>query len=117
MVTLLLYTGPDDPLFKRFKEWFTTSRQEARGHGGNFPDPGIFVTWQWEDDETSPTGPYRSESNWWACATLSWVRDQLEADTFPRGDYRELCELINLILGGNVRLNIIYILCIYHIEF
>ena len=92
--------GPDDPLFKRFKLWFTKKAQEAKGNNAKFPDPGLFSKWEWDDE--SPTGPYRSEVTWWARATLTWVREQLYANTFPRGDYRELCEIINITLGGEV---------------
>ncbi len=77
-------------------------QRDARRNGGHFPDPGIFAKWEWDDDDTSRTGPYQSELNWWACSTLSWIREQLMEDTFPRGDYREMCELINIILGGDV---------------
>ncbi len=91
--------GPDDP---QFKQWFLTKIQEAMANGANFPDPGVFAKWEWEDN--SPTGPYQSNKTWWARATLTWVREQLEQNTFPRGDYREFCELINIILGGEVKI-------------
>ena len=75
----------------------------ARINNTIFPDPGLFAKWQWDDnDEDSPTGPYLSEQSWWARATLTWVQEQLYIGTFTRGDYRELCELINVILGGEV---------------
>lgn len=92
--------GPDDPLFKRFKTWYAERVEEARLNGTKFPDAGSFQKWQRED--TSPTGPYQSDISWWEHATLTWVQEQLCANTFPRGDYRELCELINIILGGEV---------------
>jgi hypothetical protein len=96
--------GPDDPLFKRFKAWYVKRVQEARLNDARFPDPGLFSKWQWED--ISATGPYQSDLTWWERATLTWVQDQLHANTFPRGDYRELCELINIILGGEVIIRI-----------
>lgn len=65
-----------------------------------FPDPAAFSTWQWDDE--SPTGPYLSDATWFARATLTWVQEQLHINTFPRGDYREFCELINVVLGGEV---------------
>jgi hypothetical protein len=89
-------------LFKRFKKWFVERAQEARGNGMIFPDPVEFSKWEWEEQESSPTGPYANSMNWWARATLTWVREQLYTDTFPRGDYREFCELLNIILGGEV---------------
>lgn len=101
LIYFVINTGPDDPLFKLFKTWFTGRVQESRANGTVFPDPAMFAKWQWDDD--SPSGPYRSDVTWWARATLTWAREQLHADTFPRGDYREFCELINIILGGEVR--------------
>jgi hypothetical protein len=63
----------------------------------------LFAKWQWhESDEDWEHGPYMSEMSYWARETLTWVQNQLHANTFPRGDYRELCELINIILGGKV---------------
>ena len=94
-------TGPDDPLFKSFKEWFLEQRANALQNQAIFPDPGMFRKWDWgEADAGSPTGPYLKEENWWARQTLEWVTRELLQNTFPRGDYRELCELINFVLGG-----------------
>ena len=93
------FTGPDDPLFKRFKEWFISHHNEARITHTRFPDPALFRKWQWE---VSETGPFQEDTDWWARTTLTWVRCRLLQDTFPRNDYRELCELINIVLGGEV---------------
>ena len=100
-------TGPDDPLFKRFKDWYMKQIPAARANGARFPDSGLFAKWPWDD--SSPTGPYKSDITWWMRATLTWVREQLERNTFPRGDYREFCEALNIILGGEVNLNILLI--------
>ena len=86
------HIGPDDPLFKRFQSWFRQRAQEARGDDAAFPDPALFAKWEWERAHRGPLH-----------ASLTWVREQLENNMFPRGDYREFCELINLILGGQVR--------------
>ena len=67
-----------------------------------FPDPGMFRKWDWGDDADSSSGPYRREEDWWARVPLNWVQSQLVRNTFPRGDYRELCELITFILRGEV---------------
>ncbi len=93
-------TGPDDPLFKKFHDWFVAKAQEAKANGAAFPDTGLFATWQWDD--RSPTGPYRNSVTWWARATLTWIRDMLHRNTFPRGDYLEMSEVMNIILGGEV---------------
>ncbi len=94
------FAGPDDPMFKRFKTWFLNEAGQAQLQNRAFPDPGTFVLWQWED--TSPSGPYRSSLDWFARSTLTWVQDHLAKGTFPREDYRELCELLKIVLGGDV---------------
>ena len=88
--------GPDDPLFKRFKTWF----QREKAADATFPSENSFRKLHWSViDPSSPTGPYRSEESWLARAVLTWVQEALSSDTFHRRDYRELCELINMILG------------------
>ena len=94
-------------MFKRFKSWYMREADEARQNHMQFPDPANFVKWEWED--SSPTGPYRRELDWWARATLTWAQEQLLQGTFPREDYRELCELLNLVLGGEVQKDFIVI--------
>jgi hypothetical protein len=96
----MIIAGPDDPFFKRFKKWYKTQANDAREHNAVFPDPADFNRWEWT--ETSPNGPYLTSMNWWARSTLTWVQEHLVRGTFPREDYRELCELINIVLGGEV---------------
>ena len=55
-----------------------------------------------EGDENSACGPYLKGENWFIRQSLNWVQEQLNTNTFPRDDYRELCELVNFVLGGNV---------------
>jgi hypothetical protein len=90
--------GPDDPLFKRFQKWFVEQKEADPA----FPDSNLFRKWSWPSvyDETSPTGPYKSGKSWFARASLTWAQEQLRHGTFARGDYRELAELLNFILGG-----------------
>ena len=85
-------------MFKRFKGWF----KDTRARDPNFPDPDTFAKWQWEGENPSPTGPFLHTQNWWALATLTWAQERLHDNSFPRGDYREFCELLNIILGGEV---------------
>ncbi len=60
-----------------------------------------FKKWEWDDP--SPVGPYKSKLDWWARATITLVQQQLYDGTFPHEDYHELCELLNLVLGGEVK--------------
>ena len=62
--------------------------------------------WIWpdENDELSPTEPYRTNTSWWARGTLTWAQEQFHQGTFPRGAYRVLAEVMNIILGGEVML-------------
>ena len=93
-------------MFKRFKTWYLKEANEARNQNMQFPNVDQFVKWQWDD--ASPTGPYLTECQWWARSTLTWVQEHLALGTFPREDYRELCELLNVVLGGEVSYNIFY---------
>ncbi len=96
-----MLAGPDNPLFKRFKTWF----EEMRGQDPTFPDPNVFRKWEWpsDDDRDAPYGPYQSAKSWFARASLTWVREALMQNTWKRGDYCELAELLNIVLGGTVR--------------
>ena len=98
----------------RFKSWYTEKAEEARHNQATFPDEGLFRKWSWNDE--CPVGPYIDTQTWWTRATLSGVQDQLRAGRFPRGDYQELAELINIILGGKVT-NYIYFVRLIQIMF
>ena len=87
--------GPNDALFKRFRVWYLAESNNARLNNTVFPDPTSFVTWEW--NETSSTGLYKNSLN-----CLTWAKQRLTDGTFPREDYRELCELLNSVLGGEV---------------
>ena len=90
--------SPEDPLFKAFKEWFVQQRDAVPG----FPEPGTFRTYDWGVSDTGYSiGPCRKEEHWFMRQTLDWLQEHLLKDTFPRADYREMCELINFILGGD----------------
>ena len=96
-------SAPSDRLFTAFQEWYNTQRMDNE----QFPDHSTFRKWDWgEEDQNSPIGPYFREVNWFAKQTLDWAQDVLTDDVFERGDYRELCQLINFVLGGKVRFNI-----------
>ena len=97
---LIHFAGPDDPLFNRFKAWYIREAGEARENHRQFPNPANFMKWEWGD--TSPVGPYMRELDWWAQATLTWLQEHLVQGTFPREDYWELCEFLNIVLGGEV---------------
>ncbi len=73
---------------------------EAIANQRDFPDQRNFVTWEWNDKST--IGPYANLLDWWARTTLTWVEEKLAEATFPRDDYRELVELICIVLGGQV---------------
>jgi hypothetical protein len=72
------------------------------GLNDQFPDPAVFQKWDWGIEDDHPIGPYTREENWYFRQTLDWAQLHLRRNTFPRGDYRELCELINFVLGGEV---------------
>ena len=61
--------------------------------------------WDWGEGDDVEIGPYKCPENWWARVTLNWVQHHLRCNTFQRGDYTELCELMNLILGGQVSIS------------
>ena len=90
--------GPDDPLFKSFQEWFISHRQVE-----GFPDPNMFRQYDWGEADDYPVGPYKIERNWYLRQTLDLVQEHLRSGTFPRADYKELCELMNFILDGKVK--------------
>ena len=106
--------GPDDPMFKKFQKWFNSERDSD----ASFPDPNSFSKWEWpsEYDRLSPTGPYESELSWYARAALTFAREILQQDTFTRGDYRELAEILNIVLGGEVSIQYSFMVSeCYHI--
>ena len=76
--------GPDDPLFKRFKEIFENLEIENR------------TTWEWPEDSND----WRHQR---ATAVLSWADKHMQLATWPREDYRELLELVVMFLGGVVK--------------
>ena len=87
--------SPDDPFFKSFKEWFLTNKNNI--------SPETFRTYEWADeDKDCENGPFLKQENHFINQTRVWLQSHLEANTFPRDDYRELCELMNFILGGKV---------------
>lgn len=94
-------SGADNPLFKAFQEWFNKRREIAEKNGDPFPDMDTLRKWDWGTPEED-LQENNKNANWFAKKTLSWVQDRLYDDSFQRGDYRELCQLINFILGGKV---------------
>ena len=65
--------------------------------------PETFRTYEWADeDKDCENGPFLKQENHFINQTRVWLQSHLEANTFPRDDYRELCELMNFILGGKV---------------
>ena len=101
--------GPDEPLFKAFKEWFVLQQEKD----DSFPPKDTFKVYDWgAGDQGYANGPYLKDENWYLRQTLDWLQDHLQKGTFPRGDYLELCQLMIFILGGNVSIDFlaIYIL-------
>lgn len=97
--------SPEDPLFNAFKEWFINQRQTDK----NFPPLDAQRTYDWGiEDEGATIGPLRKDENRLCRNTLTWVSEELQKNTFCRGDYRELCELIYYILSGKVCIDIIF---------
>ena len=82
--------GPDDQLLKRFSDWWDKAESES-----GFPDETKFTKWNWSKKSKSMTSRYCKDS-------LLKTRKLLLEDSFERGDYQELCELVNIILGGEV---------------
>ena len=72
--------SPNDLLFQRFKESFPTISKEN------------IKLWQWPKDKDSFLARQANE-------VRNWTKIAIEQDTFPREDYRELCQLIALFLG------------------
>jgi len=81
-ILFLPYIGPDDLLFKCFKEHFDGFDQQN------------LERWTW------PAPCFIHDT---AEETLYWAQRHLQLGTFPRTDYRELCELIAIFLGGVLR--------------
>ena len=77
------YSGPDDGLFMRFKNCF-----------GQL-DRNDLHLWEWPNDPQSPAAIQ-------ATLVLHWAEQHCASATFPRADYRELCELLVAVLGGQV---------------
>ena len=76
--------GPDDPLFKRFKECFPMINTENRS------------VWTWPADQNS----WRHQM---ATEVLQWASVHMELATWDREDYRELLELVSIYLGDIVK--------------
>ena len=92
-------SSPDDPLFKAFKEWFVNKREADK----DFPSKDTHRLYDWGTaDEGVLIGPLQKEENWFCRETLLWVTGVLQKETFCRGDYKELCELIFYLLTGKV---------------
>ena len=81
--SLYAFTGPDDSLFLRFKN-----------HFGQLDRNDLHV-WDWPQDRQSPLAIQ-------ADLVLHWAEEHCATATFPRADYRELCELLTFVLGGQV---------------
>ena len=75
--------GPDDPLFKRFKERFGFIALEDRN------------VWNWPNDDH-----WRHQK---AEQVLAWPNTHMEHGTWQREDYRELLELVVIFLGEVVK--------------
>ena len=65
--------------------------------------------WEWPEDSIYQNGPYCFKTSR-AKDVLQWAENHLLRGTFPREDYRELCELIVYYLGGNVSITYVFIL-------
>lgn len=86
------FSGPDDQLFVRYKRYFDEVNQD-----------NLFL-WEWPADTTWP--PFHGPDNRLvahAKDVRKWLENHCVSGTFPREDYRELCELYTHFLGGEVR--------------
>ena len=82
-------TGPDEALFKRFKDNF------------DLLDINDLKTYSWDGDEVSSYGPYLFSTER-ALMVKEWAEDCCKTGVFPREDYRELLELITFVLNGEI---------------
>ena len=74
-----------------------------------FPPVDAQRIYDWGIADTNTTeGPLNREENWFCRNTLRWVSNELYKNTFSRGDYRELCQLIYYILSGKVRITFLF---------
>ena len=92
-IEMFLFSGPDDGLFMRFKASFSQL------------DLDDLHLWVWPQDLQSPLALQ-------AKLVLRWAEKEAASATFPRADYRELCEILIAVLGGQVsvvELNLPYI--------
>ena len=78
------HRGPDDPLFKQFKEIFQSLDLDNR------------KTWEWSDDSND----WRHQR---ATSVLSWADKHMQLATWPREDYREMLALVVMFSGGDVK--------------
>ena len=97
------FKGPDDCMFKRFKGWFLEGREKDESE--EFPSNSMLRKLDWEG-AISPTAPYQNRESYRMLRTRIYVQELLYGGTFIRGDYRELCELLNFLLGGEVCSNL-----------
>ena len=74
-------SAPDDPMFKAFREGFSSIDVERR------------APWEWPNDPNDWRHSRASD-------VLEWAHKHMEIATWPREDYRELIELVSLFLGG-----------------
>ena len=88
--------GPDNLLFKSFKEWYITQLSESERNHTIFPDPATYKKWTWP----RPTSVKNRKLIAWGNEVLALTTHWLTEGTFPREDYREDVELIHYILGG-----------------
>ena len=66
--------GPDEPLFKAFKEWFILQQEKD----DSFPSKDTFKVYDWGvGDEGYTNGPYLKDENWYLRQTLDWLQDHL----------------------------------------
>lgn len=82
-------TGPSDPCFARFRDAFAQLP--------TVPPPSCLCVWKWPDEQP----PYTLRTAR-ALEVREWAQQQLLRGSFGRDDYRELCELIVVFLGGEV---------------
>ena len=82
-ISLSTSTGPDDGLFARFKDHFGELDRED------------FHVWEWPQDLQSMKATQ-------AALVLEWAEDHCVTGSFSRADYRELCEVLTVVLGDQV---------------
>ena len=75
---------PGIPLFRRLRDQWQKIRV----------DYDSLVLWNWEEASENVQK--------FAKDVLEWAEIQIEKQTFPRSDYKELMQLIVISLGGNI---------------